>query len=57
LAKRVADVIVDSLIASGVRRIYGVSGDSLNGITDKRCDFRLGSVIGGRPATTHLVKQ
>jgi pyruvate dehydrogenase (quinone) len=34
LAKRVADVIVDSLIASGVRRIYGVSGDSLNGITD-----------------------
>lgn len=34
MAKRVADVIVDSLIASGVRRIYGVSGDSLNGITD-----------------------
>ena len=34
MAKRVADIIVDSLIASGVRRIYGVSGDSLNGITD-----------------------
>jgi pyruvate dehydrogenase (quinone) len=34
LTKRVADIIVDSLIASGVRRIYGVSGDSLNGITD-----------------------
>jgi pyruvate dehydrogenase (quinone) len=34
LAKRVADIIVDSLIASGVKRIYGVSGDSLNGITD-----------------------
>jgi len=34
LAKRVADIIVDSLIASGIRRIYGVSGDSLNGITD-----------------------
>src|SRR5215216_5253236 len=34
LAKRVADIIVDSLIASGVRRIYGVSGDSLNGVTD-----------------------
>ena len=31
---RVADIIVDSLIASGIRRIYGVSGDSLNGITD-----------------------
>jgi pyruvate dehydrogenase (quinone) len=34
LAKRVADIIIDSLIASGVKRIYGVSGDSLNGITD-----------------------
>ncbi|MGA7543504.1 MAG: ubiquinone-dependent pyruvate dehydrogenase [Nitrososphaeraceae archaeon] len=34
LAKRVADIILDSLIASGVKRIYGVSGDSLNGITD-----------------------
>lgn len=34
MAKRVADIIVDSLIASGVRRIYGLSGDSLNGITD-----------------------
>jgi pyruvate dehydrogenase (quinone) len=34
LAKRVADVILDSLIASGVKRIYGLSGDSLNGITD-----------------------
>ena len=34
MAKKVADIIVDSLIESGVRRIYGVSGDSLNGITD-----------------------
>lgn len=34
MTKRVSDIIVDSLIESGVRRIYGVSGDSLNGITD-----------------------
>ncbi|MGB7677387.1 MAG: thiamine pyrophosphate-binding protein, partial [Nitrososphaeraceae archaeon] len=34
MAKRVADIILDSLIASGVKRIYGLSGDSLNGITD-----------------------
>ena len=34
MAKKVADIIVDSLIASKVKRIYGVSGDSLNGITD-----------------------
>ncbi len=34
LVKRVADIILDSLIVSGVKRIYGVSGDSLNGITD-----------------------
>ena len=32
--KKVADLLVDVLAESGVRRIYGVSGDSLNGITD-----------------------
>jgi pyruvate dehydrogenase (quinone) len=34
MAKRVADALVDTLAAHGVRRIYGVAGDSLNGITD-----------------------
>jgi pyruvate dehydrogenase (quinone) len=34
MAKKVAEVLVDVLAAAGVRRIYGVSGDSLNGITD-----------------------
>jgi pyruvate dehydrogenase (quinone) len=34
LAKKVADVIIESLIAAGVKRVYGISGDSLNGITD-----------------------
>src|SRR5262252_6423155 len=32
--KAVADVLVDTLVARGVARMYGVSGDSLNGITD-----------------------
>jgi pyruvate dehydrogenase (quinone) len=32
--KKVADVIIESLIAVGVKRVYGISGDSLNGITD-----------------------
>jgi pyruvate dehydrogenase (quinone) len=32
--KKVADLLVDVLAAAGVKRIYGVSGDSLNGITD-----------------------
>ena len=32
--KRVADVLVDTLAAAGVERLYGVAGDSLNGITD-----------------------
>jgi len=32
--QRVADLIVDILHSVGVRRIYGVVGDSLNGITD-----------------------
>ncbi len=32
--KRVADVLVDTLVAAGVNNIYGLAGDSLNGITD-----------------------
>src|SRR6202051_2962205 len=32
--KRVADLLVDVLVEAGVQRVYGVSGDSLNGITD-----------------------
>jgi pyruvate dehydrogenase (quinone) len=31
---RVADLLVDVLAGAGVRQVYGVSGDSLNGITD-----------------------
>src|SRR6201987_3071167 len=34
MAKRVADLLVEVLADAGTRRIYGVSGDSLNGITD-----------------------
>jgi pyruvate dehydrogenase (quinone) len=32
--KTVAELLVDVLAKAGVRQIYGVSGDSLNGITD-----------------------
>ena len=32
--KNVAGLLVDVLAGAGVERIYGVSGDSLNGITD-----------------------
>jgi glyoxylate carboligase len=34
MAKKVADLLVDALAEAGVKQIYGVSGDSLNGITD-----------------------
>ncbi|MGA2695355.1 MAG: ubiquinone-dependent pyruvate dehydrogenase [Terriglobales bacterium] len=34
MTKRVADLLVDVLLEAGVQRIYGVPGDSLNGITD-----------------------
>jgi len=33
-SKKVADVLVDTLVAAGVKNIYGIAGDSLNGITD-----------------------
>src|SRR5271165_5850289 len=34
MTKKVADQIAETLAAVGVKRIYGVVGDSLNGITD-----------------------
>lgn len=34
MAKRVAELLLDVLVEAGVQRVYGVSGDSLNGITD-----------------------
>lgn len=34
MAKKVAELFVEVLAAAGVDRIYGVAGDSLNGITD-----------------------
>jgi len=30
----VAELVADTLVASGVRRVYGIPGDSLNGFTD-----------------------
>ena len=34
MATTVADVMVATLKASGVRRVYGIPGDSINGFTD-----------------------
>ena len=53
MATTVADVMVATLKASGVRRVYGIPGDSLNGFTDalrRDGDDRLGArpARGGR---------
>ena len=32
--KSVSDVFIETLVAAGVKRVYGVVGDSLNGLTD-----------------------
>jgi hypothetical protein len=32
MAKTVSEVFVETLIEAGVRRVYGVVGDSLNGL-------------------------
>src|SRR5437870_1616021 len=34
MARIVADQFVETLVAAGVKRIYGIVGDSLNGLTD-----------------------
>ncbi len=54
MASSVADVIVSILKASGVRRVYGIPGDSLNGFTDA---LRRDGAISWQhdPATTDRV--
>jgi pyruvate dehydrogenase (quinone) len=40
--KNLAEVLIDTLVAAGVKRVYGLAGDSLNGITDViRTDKRI----------------
>ena len=34
MTRSVSDVFIETLVAAGVRRVYGVVGDSLNGLTD-----------------------
>src|SRR5258707_1546670 len=34
MARTGADLIIETLQAAGIKRIYGVAGDSLNGVTD-----------------------
>jgi len=34
LKSKVADIIVDYLVAAGVRHVYGIAGDSLNAFTE-----------------------
>lgn len=34
--KTVAELLVDTLALAGVKRLYGVAGDSLNGITSEQ---------------------
>src|SRR6201995_2717163 len=34
MAKNVAEIFIETLVKAGVRRVYGVPGDSLNGLTD-----------------------
>ena len=40
--KNLAELLVDTLVAAGVKKLYGLAGDSLNGITDAiRTDERI----------------
>jgi pyruvate dehydrogenase (quinone) len=40
--KNLAELLVDTIVAAGVKRVYGLAGDSLNGITDAiRTDERI----------------
>jgi pyruvate dehydrogenase (quinone) len=43
--KTVADQFVETLAAAGVKRVYGIVGESLNGLTD--AVHRQGTISGG----------
>ena len=43
--KRGAEIIVETLVTAGVKRIYGVVGDSLNGRGDELIDLALTNLI------------
>ncbi len=49
--KKIADLLVEVLAEAGVREIYGVSGDSLNGIITGRLAVCAGSC---GPGNLHL---
>jgi pyruvate dehydrogenase (quinone) len=34
MAKKVAEIFIETLVNAGVKRVYGLAGDSLNGLTD-----------------------
>jgi pyruvate dehydrogenase (quinone) len=52
MAKTVADQFAQILIAAGVKRIYGIVGDSLNGLTDSiRRQGKIEWVRAGKPAS------
>jgi len=48
---KIADVLVDTLVAAGVKHVYGLAGDSLNGITDS---IRTRDTIKWVPVLTEL---
>jgi hypothetical protein len=51
MAKTVANQFAESLAAAGVKRTYGIVGDSLNGLTDsiRRQGKILAGCKGARP--------
>src|SRR5580658_230635 len=34
MAKRISEIFIETLVNAGVKRVYGVVGDSLNGLTE-----------------------
>ena len=47
--KSISDLLVDTLAVAAVERMYGLAGDSLNGITDA---IRRQKQIAGYPCDT-----
>jgi pyruvate dehydrogenase (quinone) len=49
-----ADLMAETLIHAGVKRIYGVVGDSLNGSTDALRRLKVINWVKTRPCTSRI---
>jgi len=55
--KTVGELLVETLVAAGVKRVFGLCGDSLNGITDCMRNAQRTSAPGSKHNSTNRITE